>query len=83
MTISHVDWIMDRVRVARPDSPIAVFKCMYQPQDDTWCTLNAVFADTIPTRLRIATKPSDLIGVFDNTMSMGQVKLKLEAWESR
>lgn len=68
-TIEHA---MMKIEYARPESPIAVFK---SNQDGH---VNAMFADTIKTKERIARCDPDLIGVFDATMNQRHIRAMLE-----
>ena len=68
MTQSTLDLIMDRISVATNESPIAVFKVNGK--------LDALFASTAETKQLLSTKPSNLVGVFYNTMNPLTVKNK-------
>ena len=57
---------MERLEVASPSSPIAVFKA---------CTvLDSKFARTVLTQRRIKEGAPDLIGVYDNRATREQVE---------
>lgn len=71
MTISTVEVIMERVKTAYKDSPIAVFYA-----DDG--SLDAMFAATIETQKRIRTDEQNLVGVFHRYMNQGAVRFQLD-----
>lgn len=72
MSLMKLDHILDRIKGAPKDSPIAVFSGMAGSGE-----LNAVFADTIQTQQLIAKNHPSLIGVFDRHMPLGQIKQTL------
>jgi len=74
MSIGTVKTIIDRIKVATVLSPIAVFK---ETNDEAIEVLNAVFADTVETRKRIANNYYGYIGTFDRTMNMADIRKQL------
>ena len=71
MSIAKVSVIMNRIESADPRSPIVVF---YTPKG-----LNAVFGDTVRTRLEMGSPM--LIGSFNNHQKLNVVKNKLDSYE--
>ncbi|WP_404358086.1 hypothetical protein [Methylotuvimicrobium sp. KM1] len=71
MALDTVATILGRVKVAPPDSPIAVFKC------DKPGLLRAVFGATIDSRLEMDAKRGELIGAFCQNDDEAIVKRKL------
>lgn len=70
MTIATIITITERIKVATPRSPIAVFRVANQ--------LDAIFAAPLGTLERIKTDPS-LVGVFDGTEDGNEVYRKLRS----
>ena len=69
MSVGSVSIIIGRMKKAEQASPIAVFKENKN--------LNAVFANTVSTLSRISSKDKTLIGVFDKTMDINEIRGKL------
>lgn len=69
MSKSNLNHVMMRIRGSDISSPIAVFRCN-QPN-----MLDAVFAATVKTQQML--DHPDLIGVYNGTMNMDQVKREL------
>lgn len=69
--IGAIDKTMERISVATPHSPIAVFKTTNQHDKPA---LLSVFADTVETRRMISTNELPLVGVFDGGQDMAAVK---------
>ena len=69
MTTSSVETIIDRIKSANFDSPIAVF--IEHPRK-----LNAVFANTIHSQ-RLIYQGVDLVGVYHKGMIQYQIKQEL------
>ena len=69
MTTSTIETIMDRIKSANFDSPIAVFK--EHPN-----RLSAVFANTV-TSQRMIQRGVDLVGVYHKGNIMYEVKQQL------
>lgn len=65
--------ILDRISVATPESPIAVFRHVQNEK----IVFSAIFADTIKSRKLLAKKPSNLVGVFDRTHEPDDIKRAL------
>ena len=70
MSISSTTVIMGRIKVATPESAIAVFTGKNG-------RLNAVFANTLETISKINDGAPGLIGIFHKEMDMVGVKTKL------
>lgn len=70
MTVMSTDLILERVKVAEKESPIAVF------QDENG-DLDAVFAATIGTQERIKNDDPDLVGVFHKYQRISTVRARL------
>ena len=68
---SNINTILDRILIATPDSPIAVF---YNRQKGS-SNLVAVFGSTILTRKLVA--EDEFVGMFDRTMSFSKTAEKL------
>ena len=71
MSISPIEIIIDRIRTAIPDSPIAVFLITNERNTKG---LDAVFGATIETQKIITENPDNLIGVFDQTMNLNKIR---------
>lgn len=71
MTTCTVSIAMERIKSARPKSPIAVFRCGEPSQVET------VFGDSIMTRRRAEYDPA-FVGMFDNTMNFKLVEKALK-----
>ena len=74
MSLGGITTIMSRIASATPRSKIAVFKT---PRPGL---LDAVFADTIGSKILINSKHPDWIGSFDATMDRYAVSKKLESF---
>ena len=61
MSVSNIRTVIDRIKVASPESPIAVFF----ERTNSGTQLNAMFYNSINTRRRIEIDEKRLIGVFD------------------
>ena len=70
MNISSTTVIMGRIRVATPESAIAVFKAKNGK-------LEAVFANTLETIAKINDGSAGFIGIFHKEMDLVGVKTKL------
>ena len=68
MSIMTVDLIMEKIKIATPESPIAVFKC------DIIGQLDAVFAETVETRRVIRSAEKQLVGVYHKGMELSCVE---------
>lgn len=68
MSIMTVDLIMERIKIATPDSPIAVFRSAIIGQ------LDAVFAETVETRRVIRSAEKQLVGVYHRGMELSCVE---------
>ena len=73
MSLSTLDMIIDRIKSAPEESPIAVFR---EPMERN---LNAVFADTVKTRKWMKYKEKLFVGNFHQNMDAAEVKMKLKA----
>ena len=73
MSLSTLDIIIDRIKLATEESPIVVFK---QPMEKN---LNAVFADTVFTKRWIKYKEFFFVGNFHRNMELDEVKRQLKA----
>lgn len=58
MSIGTPVSISVRIEAARPDSPIAVFRC------DEFGKLDAIYANTVGAQRRINFFPEDLVGIY-------------------
>ena len=72
MTISTLSMVLDRIKHAKPESPIALF---YVDKDK----VDSMFASTIATQKIIKAKPDNLIGVYDETHDLDKVRSKIKA----
>lgn len=73
MSTGTLAQVMDRIRGASIDSPIAVFSVGSSEK------LNAVFGATITTQRMINQQHPDLIGVYNNQMNMDEVRKQLNS----
>jgi len=73
MSISNIQTTMERIRSAKPESPIAVFLCNLP------CYVNTVFADTVQTRSIITGGSKDLVGVFHKENDLKEVESVIRA----
>lgn len=64
---------MDRIKSATASSPIAVFRCDMEDE------LNFVFAGTVKTQQLIHANDPNLIGVYDGSMNMDEIKARLRS----
>lgn len=72
MSNATIENVMIRIKGAPPASKIAVFRC------DEHGKLNAVFAATVTTTQLIDSGHPDLIGVYDGTMNLDDVRQELQ-----
>jgi hypothetical protein len=70
MSYSNVDAIMERIKIATKQSPIAVFTGSRG--------LNAVFGATIDTLTKINYEPENYVGMFYGEMDQAEVRDILE-----
>ena len=63
--------VLDRIKVAKPESPIAVFRCNEEGK------LDAVFAATIQSMKEIR-DGCGLVGVYHREMNLDRVMLDLQ-----
>lgn len=73
MTIATIDTILNRVRGAAPQSPIAIFR------SDRLGQFNAVFASTVETQNAIRRNDPNLIGVYDKNVDLHYLAQVLRA----
>lgn len=71
MSIMSVKLIMERIAIATPNSPIAVFRYGKSKY------LNAMFGSTVRTMQQIRNGDPDLIGIYDKTMNAHEIELEL------
>lgn len=64
--------VIQRIAVAEPESPIAVFRSAVPG------CVNAVFADTIQSKREIKAR-AGLVGIYDKTMNLDRVMMDLRA----
>lgn len=69
MTISTVPVILDRIKNAEPESPIAVFY-PYQP---VYGQLDAMPVNTVKTKQMLTDELQRLVGVYDKTQDFNQI----------
>lgn len=68
MAVLDVDSIIEKIKIAEQDSPIAVFLGPYRDR------LNAVFAHTVETQRWIRDGVHPLVGVYHNKMNIEQIR---------
>jgi len=73
MSIGTVEVIIDRIKSARGGSEIAVFS----DRSTGALLLDAKFANTVETMKRIRNKDPDLIGVWDDSCNLADVRKHL------
>lgn len=74
MSLMAVPHILERIRGATRQSPIAVFIPEQRPLEPA---LDAVFANTVITQRIIEEGSSRLIGVYDRSMDLGSIHDRL------
>ena len=72
MSLGSVESTLDRILVAEPNSPIAVFR------GSSSGLVDAVFASTKMSKLAIKRNEKSLIGVYDRSCNLPLVKRVLE-----
>jgi hypothetical protein len=76
MSVALVIQIMERIKVAANESPIAVFRNSFKgPQ--TFDKLDAVFANTVFSKQRIANDSGNLIGIYTKDSDIAAVHVAL------
>jgi len=70
MSTGSVNTIVGRIKIAPVKSPIAV---LISDSGSKW-RLDAVFADTVKTKEYIESNPDSVVGVFNRTMNLTDVK---------
>ena len=71
MSISTVDMIIGRIKLATAESPISVFRCHVPGR------LNAVFSNTVLTRKMVASGGYGYVGTFTRDDNLIDLKSKL------
>ena len=78
MSISSISVAVDRISVATPESPIAVFKVKSRSISDN-TLFDVVFAAVTHNRKRIAASTDDLVGIFDGSQPRADVASQLHS----
>ena len=73
MSKYNIEVIMKRIKSAPINSPIAVFRI----DDKLSINLDAVFGSTVATQRRVMANDPELIGIYDKTSNLLEVKNEL------
>ncbi len=67
-----IQTVLERIRIAPNDSPLLILTC--REKDNVLC----YFANTVTSQQFIRAKPSSLIGVFDGSMDLEEIKKQMK-----
>lgn len=68
MSVSSMDAVLQRIKLAEPESPIAVFRCIHSVRQ-----FDAVFAGTVHTQRLIRMRDTNFVGIYDKTTDQSRI----------